>query len=460
MKKQSVCFLLGSIFLIIQMYPVFCMEKRGKNKKKQQEKPFCWLDFKADFFVPGDIEKAFNNDRSKPGAYFPPEIKQKIAKKLRPLKQLFGLGFCKEYIVPSGGFGYDIQALYVGQTWAPGPEKIEAGPGKKCSPQCQFWFKGVNSFRFDDDKEEKVNAFCVKDTKNKGTICVEEKSIKFDGQNSEGYGIFFYEDQFNDAYLNLISINAFKKNTSINPFKKRKYATVDLKQSRCDALALGEKSCVVGITEKGDQGQNSFVQLYKIVKKWNKVRLIHSNTIAVPTFKKFEYLRPEILIGLTQDGKIFTIVPDDVGKIVDGKPKQVFYLQKIKYNIEDFAVHAENKKQLVLRTKKNDIFFADLSFLKMGIPCFRKKLSGKYLYRNNEMLPKKDHKRDFCITNMWFGKNRFEYLYKTARLKNYTIKHYKNWVRYEIKEGDFLPKEDDYIEVELESGRLYANKQT
>ncbi len=439
MKKRCTYFLLATIFLIGPAYSVFCMEKQIIEKAENDQQPFCWQNFQAEFSVPGFIEKAFNNDGSKPEAYFPAELKREIAKKLCPLAKFFELGSYKEYPMH-----LSLQPLYQGQTWAPGipvklmyigherPETIEAIPGLESTHQVQFWLASKEHVRFDDDKAGLENNFYL------GAYITKE-AMKFDGKNLEGYGIFCYTSHFGDTYINLIHIDPVFNKKYVDNGRVLSCAILD--QVNCDALALGHNACVLSITDKrflATNEQQRYVQTYTIVKGEKKVSLQPDKRIAIPkkfdcSFKKIAYLTSQTLIGLTPDGKVFIIVPSNWGQMVNGKPKQVFFPKRIKYRIEDFAVHADYKKQLVLRTANNDIFFVDLSFLRIGLPCFCKKIEGKDLYRDLEKLPllvtlfpdgRNTSKRVFTITNMWLEKDVFSYMYKT--------RDHKDWIQYKI----------------------------
>lgn len=444
MKKQNVCFLLRGIFLIVQMYPIFCMEKENCRKKESDFIALYWKNFKLEFedaYVVPNEENPFDNYGQNQEKIFPVEIKKKIARQLCPVKRVFELGSCEEYPTcrPT-----EEEVLYYGQTWCPGipfkptrwvgsrgPENIKAMPGEKSISQFQFWklkyfSSDANIFQFKDYGTDKTNSFHM-------YAVVIEESVKFDGPNLEGNIIVHYKEQYGDAFIRLICTDdsrSFVVKERYTSFDKMIPSTISLKNYDCQTLVLGHNACALSVIDMKEK--KNFVQTYTIVKKEHEVFFCKDKNMAVPEdcsfFKKLDYLRPEVLIGLTSEGKIFTIVPDNVDKIVDGKPKQVFYPQKVKYTIEDFAVHANYKKQLVLRTITNDIFFVDLSFLRIKIPSLCKKKDGKDLAHGNE--------KGFSISHMWFGKNRFEYI---CQINNGC----KRWVRYEIKGEKLLLLEED-----------------
>jgi len=479
MNKLYTYFLFVTVFLVSQESSVFCaeknrweiIEKQGTKEEQEKKKENFWNNFEFEkgskgdpilkngkpvlengepVLEPGYIEKAFKNEGCA-SVRLPYELKELIIARRKSLimKQLVPrMARYKRYNI------YIVQSeiLYQGKTWPPGipivplhrgevrPKKLQAQEGAECLPQVQFWCQYPFKVRLDDDKYGNENDFYME---NNNKI-INWKSIKFDGLNKQGYGIFWAERKL-DNVLHLIHINpeeiALSKNVILYEHRlsnanvctslalgtdacavgwksKKKEGS-----SLCTLLALGEYAHVVDFKSK-KKGRGRFLSLFKIVKESSCAKLERQKTVRVPDtikyFKKLAYLTKRTLIGLSKDGQMYTIRADAKDS------EKVFFHQKIKRDIQDFAVNVDDRKQLVLRDSENNIFYANLALLKWRLPCYRKIINRKDVHTSIEAEQVSIMDTRSGMGNMWFSKDVLEYMY--------TINNgwQKAWIRYEL----------------------------
>ncbi len=319
-----------------------------------------------------------------------------------------------------------------GQTWLPVIDKIiydkcDGSKSRHYAPQCFLigYYKNCEKSYFHIGHYDNIFRSMSLDMYQVKEKDIDDDSVKFDGPNKEGYGIFYYSDALGNGFVKLISanesvaINYVRQDSPLNYYLELDCTLVhmDLIGSTCTALALQKGKFVLSMTEGRDNKEKkNYVNTYNIVEENNKMSLCLDENMAIPekincpSFKKIDYITSRTLIGLSQEGRICIIALED-------RCKKFIYPQKIwkkksvniQYEIADFAVNADYKKRLMLRTVDNDIFLVNLSLLAIGMPCLHKIINEKDVNLDTRYAPPECA---WKIKNMWFDKERFSYIYE------------------------------------------------